>query len=247
MDHNGNVGIGTTTPTGALHGESAAFPGVYGYSRSSISGYGVVGTGSHPNVTGVWGSSDSGAGVYGDSYDGNGVKGWSTNGYGVFGDSSSGYGVYGSSSHNYAGYFDGNVGVNGFLDVFLYASGGTNTVCRNGSRLAVCSSSLRYKTDVQSFGRGLELLNRLRPISFTWKSNGTADLGLGAEDVAAIEPRLVTHNEQGEVEGVKYDHLNVVLINAVKEQQAQIEQQQRQIEELKQLVCLDHPEPAVCK
>jgi hypothetical protein len=54
-----------------------------------------------------------------------------------------------------------------------------------------------------------------------------ADLGLGAEDVAAIESRLVTHNERGEVEGVKYDHLNVVLINAVKEQQARLEEQQK--------------------
>ena len=49
------------------------------------------------------------------------------------------------------------------------------------------------------------------------------DLGLGAEDVAAAEPLLVTYNENGEVEGVKYDRVAVVLLNAVKEQQAQIE------------------------
>jgi hypothetical protein len=61
------------------------------------------------------------------------------------------------------------------------------------------------------------------------------DLGLVAEEVAKIEPLLVTHNADGEVEGVKYDRLSVVLLNAVKEQH-------KLIDDLKQLVCLDHPE-----
>ncbi len=55
------------------------------------------------------------------------------------------------------------------------------------------------------------------------------DLGLGAEDVAAVEPLLVTYNKDGQVEGVKYDRVGVVLLNAVKEQQTQIESQQKQI------------------
>ena len=36
---------------------------------------------------------------------------------------------------------------------------------------------------------------------------------------------LVTRNREGVIEGVKYDQLTVVLINAVKEQQTQIAQQ----------------------
>jgi hypothetical protein len=101
-----------------------------------------------------------------------------------------------------------------------------------GGRVGWCSSSLRYKTAVRPFTTGLEFINRLRPISFVWRSDGTPDLGLGAEEVAEVEPRLVTHNEQGQIEGVKYDQLNVVLINAVKEQQAQIQQQQKLIDRL---------------
>jgi hypothetical protein len=34
---------------------------------------------------------------------------------------------------------------------------------------------------------------------------GPHDLGFGTEDVALIEPLLVTYNAKGEVEGVKYD------------------------------------------
>jgi len=52
--------------------------------------------------------------------------------------------------------------------------------------------------------------------------------------VEKIEPLLVTHNDKGEVEGVKYDRLSVVLINAVKEQQSQIEAQQKLIERQQQ-------------
>ena len=45
------------------------------------------------------------------------------------------------------------------------------------------------------------------------------DMGLVAEEVNAVEPLLTTTNTSGAVEGVKYDRVGVVLINAVKEQQ----------------------------
>ena len=80
------------------------------------------------------------------------------------------------------------------------------------------------------------------------------DLGLVAEDVAAVEPLLTTTNANGEVEGVKYDRVGVVLINAIKEQQAQIEaqqellrKQQQQIDGLTKLVCISSPQAEVCK
>ncbi|MEO8041474.1 MAG: hypothetical protein ABI646_02590 [Acidobacteriota bacterium] len=41
---------------------------------------------------------------------------------------------------------------------------------------------------------------------------------------------MITRNGKGEIEGVKYDRVGVVLINAVGEQQTQIEAQQKQID-----------------
>ncbi|HWT02916.1 MAG TPA: tail fiber domain-containing protein [Pyrinomonadaceae bacterium] len=119
------------------------------------------------------------------------------------------------------------------LTVDFNQPGGVTNVCHTDLFvLANCSSSLRYKTEVQPFVAGLDLVRRLRPISFTWKSGGMHDLGLAAEEVAQVEPLLVTHNEKGEVEGVKYDRLSAVFINAFKEQQQMIEEQARQIERL---------------
>ncbi len=61
-------------------------------------------------------------------------------------------------------------------------------------------------------------------------------MGLVAEEVAEVEPLLVNYNENGEVEGVKYDRVGVVLLNAVKEQQIQIESQAKQNDEQAQII-----------
>jgi len=152
---------------------------------------------------------------------------------------------------------NGNDGVRvpGTLTLITLGSAGSTSLCRNASnQIATCSSSRRYKKDLHPFTRGLALLNQLKPITFKWKADDSSDLGFGAEDVAAVEPLLVTRNNKGEVEGVKYDRISAVLVNAVQEQQQQISQQQEQIkrqrdeiESLKKLVCRRHRRAPVCK
>jgi Chaperone of endosialidase len=107
---------------------------------------------------------------------------------------------------------------------------------------------------VQSFSAGLSLIDRLRPVSFEWKNDNRRDLGLVAEEVAEVEPLLATYNATVEVEGVKYDRVGVVVINAIKEQQAQLQRQQqqiqslqRQIDALERLACLQPAaQPSAC-
>ena len=118
-------------------------------------------------------------------------------------------------------------------------------MCRNASnQIATCGSSLRYKMDLRPFGGGLSVINQLEPLMFRWKSDHSQDVGFAAEAVAEIEPLLTIRNEKGEVEGVKYDRLSVVFVNAFKEQQTQIDEQriqikqlQKQIEGLSKLAC----------
>jgi len=122
----------------------------------------------------------------------------------------------------------------GVLRLNNLGSAGIAHLCLNSSRqISPCSSSLRYKTNIAPLTSGLSLIQLLRPITFDWKASGEHDLGLGAEDVARVDPLLVVHNAKGEVEGVKYDRIAVVLVNAVREQQQQIEQLQREILALK--------------
>lgn len=138
------------------------------------------------------------------------------------------------------GRFEDFVIVPGISVIQRLAGQGIQTLCRNpANQISTCSSSLRYKTNIAPFSSGLNLVNRLRPITFNWKDGGTKDLGLGAEDVAEVEPLLVNYNPQGKVEGVKYDRIGVVLINAIKEQQ-------KQIEALTKLVCDSNPTAEIC-
>ena len=101
-----------------------------------------------------------------------------------------------------------------------------------GLLLTTCTtsqSSLRYKTDLQPFMGGLNLITRLKPYNFSWKTGGAREIGLIAEDVAEVEPLLTFKNSKDEIEGVKYENLNVVFINAFKEQQAQIDELRKMV------------------
>ena len=63
--------------------------------------------------------------------------------------------------------------------------------------------------------------------------------GFIAEQVAAIDPLLATYDSDGQIQGVKYPQMTAVLVNAIQEQQ-------QQIESLKSIVCTDHPEADIC-
>ena len=157
------------------------------------------------------------------------------------------------------------LGVAGTSRFVTLGSGGSLQLCRNSSLLiGTCSSSARYKSNIADLDIGLDLINRLRPVSYNWKADNVEDIGLVAEEVAAIEPRLITRNENGDVEGVKYDRLTVVLINVVKEQQLEIarlrekdrqhdelihefRKQQEMMDALKVLICGYSSAADVCK
>jgi hypothetical protein len=106
----------------------------------------------------------------------------------------------------------------GTLRVDQLGAAGSLALCRNtDNQLATCSSSARYKFDIEALDTGLQAALRLRAVGYRWKGSGEADVGFVAEEIAAIDERLVTRNERGEVEGVKYDRLTAVLANAVQE------------------------------
>ncbi len=183
---------------------------------------------------------NSNVGVLGSSDSGVGVSGRSGTGIGVLGASCS---APGCRAARFAG----------LVEIDQLGTGGTTQLCSASGVISTCASSLRYKEQIASFTSGLELTRKLRPVTFRWKDGGERDLGLIAEEVNRVEPLLVTHNAQGEIEGVKYDRLSAVLINAIEEQQTEIQQQQVQIQQqqklikgLQKIVCRDHPQARMC-
>ncbi len=243
LDHNGNLGLGTTAPAARLDLTSglatdlqittASFTPDIVARRSSgtLSAPGAVGAGNALLL--VRGEGHTGTDfAQGASLTMRASEAWSptANGSSIeFATTTNGTTT--PQSRLFIDH-DGQVGIGtsipratlevaGLLRVETLGSAGSTALCRNFiNQIATCSSSLRYKRDVAAFDGGLDVLGRLRPISFTWKDGGARDLGFGAEDVAAIDSRLAVFNDDGTVEGVKYDRLTTVLVNAVKELEA---------------------------
>lgn len=98
----------------------------------------------------------------------------------------------------------------GFIDT-CFGGGGAGDY-----QLAGCTSSIKFKKNVEDLELGLETIRQLRPVTFDWKSNDMHDLGFIAEEVVAVDPILGTYIE-GELKGVQYKQLTAVLSNAVVE------------------------------
>ena len=110
---------------------------------------------------------------------------------------------------------DNQLRVNGTVRVDQWGVAGGNVLCWNSLRqLSICSSSARYKDDISALDLGLDTVLALQPVSYNWTSDGSKDIGFVAEEVAAIDERLITRNASGEVEGVRYDRISAVLANA---------------------------------
>jgi hypothetical protein len=118
---------------------------------------------------------------------------------------------------------NGDLRITGPMRVGSFPSSTGTGVCRttNGT-LASCSSSARYKEEILDVDprAAADLVEQLRPVSFRWQDSGLEDLGLIAEELAELEPRLVTFDAAGEIEGIKYNHLSALLVAALQDLQA---------------------------
>ena len=104
-------------------------------------------------------------------------------------------------------------------------------------------SSRRYKHDVQPMDNTSEVLFRLKPVIFRYNKDldrtEAQRWGLIAEEVEKLNPDLISRNRQGQVESVRYEAVNAMMLNEFlkehrknEEQEATIARQQKQIEAL---------------
>jgi hypothetical protein len=92
-------------------------------------------------------------------------------------------------------------------------------------------SSRRWKTNIQTLHGALEKVEQLRGVSYDLKATGQHEVGVIAEEVGAVVPEVVTWEKNGkDAQSVDYGRLTALLIEATKEQQALIHQQEQQIQ-----------------
>ncbi len=122
-----------------------------------------------------------------------------------------------------------------------------NSAAKPTSSAWTVPSDARLKENIFSFGEGLSVLKKINPVQFTY--NGKAGLpreqGIGtiAQELKEIAPYMVKEwtkkDEHGVTQtylGVDYGPLQFILINAIKEQQQLIEQQQKELSEYKTIL-----------
>jgi hypothetical protein len=109
---------------------------------------------------------------------------------------------------------------------------GAPVYVNSSGQLGVLASSERYKTAIQPFGDAADRLAALRPVSFHLKNDpkGVVQYGLIAEEVDKVYPELVIHDDEGKIQGVRYDELAPMLLKDAQRKQRAIDAQAARIE-----------------
>jgi hypothetical protein len=128
----------------------------------------------------------------------------------------------GQTSFFAAGIRGVTTGINNAVPVVIDSTGQLGTI----------SSSRRFKEDIQDMGDASGGLMRLRPVTFRYQKpfdDGSKPIqyGLIAEEVADVFPDLVARSSDGQIETVKYQVLDSLLLNEVQ----RLDQDNRRLEE----------------
>jgi Chaperone of endosialidase len=97
-------------------------------------------------------------------------------------------------------------------------------------------SSQRYKHDIKPLATTSEALYALKPVSFRLKKefDATQALGFGliAEEVEKVDPTLVYRNAKGQVESVRYEMVNAMLLNEFLKEHRKVEKLEATVADL---------------
>ena len=108
------------------------------------------------------------------------------------------------------GYFRGNVQANAFY----------------------YNSDRNLKHNIVQLSNGLDIVNKLQGVTFNWNGDNRADVGLIAQNVEKVLPQLVRTDPKTGLKSVEYANLVAPLIEAVKEQQKEIDALKQQVQDL---------------
>ena len=225
----GKVGIGTTTPVAKLE--------VFASNQTAA----VVVT----NVTGsgLVGNSSSGTAVFGGS-------GSSFGGHFIGADNDGTKAAVKIGSGSQVMLLDGNE-IDAVVDKSLFLnnnSSGDVVLVRGGGNVIVSttlvhSSDRRLKKNITTLDHALDKVLNLRGVTFEWKKDGARNsnpqpgvqIGFVAQEVETVVPELVKTDSEG-YKSVAYANVTALLIEAVKEQQKTIAEQNAQLKELRSRV-----------
>jgi hypothetical protein len=78
------------------------------------------------------------------------------------------------------------------------------------------TSALKYKTAITPISESIQGLRGMQGVYFTRISDNSRQIGFIADEIAKIYPELVLMKD-GEVEGLHYQRITALLVEAIKE------------------------------
>src|SRR4030095_9425566 len=90
--------------------------------------------------------------------------------------------------------------------------------------------------EIKPMNKASEAVFALKPVTFHYKQEidpaRSPQFGLVAEEVAKVNPDLVTRDAKGEVYTVRYEAVNAMLLNEFLKEHQKVQQLEKQIEKL---------------
>lgn len=123
---------------------------------------------------------------------------------------------------------NGNVGIGSITPA--YALDVSGTIRATGDVIAY--SDARVKENIVTLENSLELVQKLRGVSYNKIGESEKKIGVIAQEVLEVLPEVVSQDSEGTY-SVAYGNITAVLIEAIKQQQLQIDELKAEIKQLK--------------
>ena len=171
----------------------------------------------------------------------------------------SGVAVGGANSYDvgFAMKSDGEVLIDKTTDSGAYDLQVNGEICETTAGTQACSSDERLKENIIPLKQenSLDLIMQLEPKEFNFIGDNKTVSGFIAQDIQEIRPDWIIEHDDDEY--ITFDdkgYMQTSIVKSIQEQQEMIEQQeqllaqqQTQIDELKTIICIDHPDAEMCK
>ena len=123
---------------------------------------------------------------------------------------------------------NGNIGIGSTAPAYLLDVAGT--IRATGDVIAY--SDARVKENIVTLENSLELVQKLRGVSYNKIGESEKKIGVVAQEVLEVLPEVVQQDSEGTY-SVAYGNITAVLIEAIKQQQSQIDELKAEIKNLK--------------
>jgi len=214
-NYDGNVGIGTTNPQAKLHVANGTLRTWTPTSGTSAIFESTANNRSFVTITGaneaeLWFGNASTQTLGRIRYEmaGNNMEFWTSQGQKMVINSAGNVGIGNTTPSTYK------------LDV-------VGTIRATGDVIAF--SDIRVKENIKTIDNALDKVKSLRGVEYNKIDNPEKSIGVIAQEIEEVIPEVVKEDDQG-MKSVAYGNITAVLIEAIKEQQKQIDELKNQLD-----------------